>query len=232
MAIFRELRKPIDLYVQKQVEKDPGNTVNIIFTSTLLPAPETGFDGWDPKNMELLKKMEQAYQRQHPESPITKVLSDQVAMVEDGFNQYQTMVSGTMAAPEIALKDPNGNELRLSNLKGKVVLVDFWASWCQPCRKENPNVVRLYKKFKSKGFEIFSVSLDQDPKAWKDAIAKDGLIWPNHVSDLMGWQTPLTQQYGFQSIPYTVLLNRDGNIIGVGLRGEQLERKLEEVLSK
>jgi thiol-disulfide isomerase/thioredoxin len=159
-------------------------------------------------------------------------LSDQVAMVEDGFNQYQTMASGTMAAPEIALKDPNGNELRLSALKGKVVLVDFWASWCGPCRKENPNVVRLYKKFKAKGFEIFSVSLDQDPKAWKDAIAKDGLIWPNHVSDLMGWQTPLTQQYGFQSIPYTVLLNRDGNIIGVGLRGEQLERKLEEVLSK
>ena len=142
------------------------------------------------------------------------------------------MASGTMAAPEIAMKDPNGKELRLSALKGKVVLVDFWASWCGPCRKENPNVVRLYKKFKSKGFEVFSVSLDQDPKAWKDAIAKDGLIWPNHVSDLMGWQTPLTQQYGFQSIPYTVLLNRDGNIIGVGLRGEQLERKLEEVLSK
>jgi thiol-disulfide isomerase/thioredoxin len=232
MAIFRELRKPIDAYVQKQVEKDPGNTVNIIFTSTLLPAPETGFEGWDPSNMDLLKKMEQAYRRQHPESPITQLLSDQVAMVEDGFNQYQTMASGTMAAPEIALKDPNGKELRLSALKGKVVLVDFWASWCGPCRKENPNVVRLYKKFKSKGFEIFSVSLDQDPKAWKEAIAKDGLIWPNHVSDLMGWQSPLTQQYGFQSIPYTVLLNKDGNIIGVGLRGEQLERKLEEVLSK
>jgi thiol-disulfide isomerase/thioredoxin len=117
-------------------------------------------------------------------------------------------------------------------LKGKVVLIDFWASWCGPCRKENPNVVKLYKKFKSKGFEIFSVSLDQDPNAWKTAITRDGLIWPNHVSDLMGWQTPLTQIYGFNAIPYTVLLNREGNIVGVSLRGEALEQKLEEEINK
>jgi thiol-disulfide isomerase/thioredoxin len=231
MAIFVELKKPIDAYVKKQVGKDPGNPVNIIFTSTMLPSPEMGFDNWDPENLDLLKKMAQAYQKQHAESPITRVLQDQVAMIESEYMKHQEMSSGSMSAPEIALQNPNGTEMRLSNLKGKVVLVDFWASWCQPCRKENPNVVRLYKKFKSKGFEIFSVSLDQDPKAWKGAIAKDGLVWPNHVSDLMGWQTPLTQQFGFQSIPYTVLLDREGKIIGVSLRGEQLERKLEEVLN-
>jgi thiol-disulfide isomerase/thioredoxin len=231
MALFLELKKPIDAYVQKQVAKDPGNAVNIIFTSTILPSPDMGFNNWDPKNLDLLKKMSQAFQKQHPESPITRALLDQTAVIETEYQKHLEMSSGSMSAPEIALKNPNGTEMRLSNLKGKVVLVDFWASWCQPCRKENPNVVRLYKKFKSKGFEIFSVSLDQDPKAWKDAIAKDGLIWPNHVSDLMGWQTPLVQQFGLQSIPYTVLLDREGKIIGVSLRGEQLERKLEEVLN-
>ena len=137
-----------------------------------------------------------------------------------------------MAAPEIALKNPGGTDLRLSALKGKIVLIDFWASWCGPCRKENPNVVKLYKKYKNQGFEIFSVSLDQDQNAWKGAIEKDGLIWPNHVSDLMGWQTPLVQSYGIQGIPHTVLLNREGNIVGVGLRGAQLEQKLIDAISK
>ena len=92
--------------------------------------------------------------------------------------------------------------------------------------------MKLYKKYKNQGFEIFSVSLDQDQNAWKGAIEKDGLIWPNHVSDLMGWQTPLVQSYGIQGIPHTVLLNREGNIVGVGLRGAQLEQKLIELLAK
>src|SRR3989338_1021663 len=134
-------------------------------------------------------------------------------------------------APEIELIGTNGKMVKLSSLKGKVVLIDFWASWCVPCRKENPNVVKMYKKFKSKGFEVFSVSLDEDPAAWKKAIADDGLIWPNHVSDLLGWQTPMTQLYGFNAIPYTVLVNKEGNIVGVNLRGAELEQKLEEVLN-
>jgi thiol-disulfide isomerase/thioredoxin len=130
------------------------------------------------------------------------------------------------------LKNPAGKVLRLSALKGKVVLIDFWASWCGPCRRENPNVVKLYKKYKSKGFEIFSVSLDEDPKAWKQAIAQDGLSWPNHVSDLLGWQTPLIQSYRFDGIPHTVLLDRKGQILSTGLRGSELEQKLIEALAK
>jgi thiol-disulfide isomerase/thioredoxin len=175
--------------------------------------------------------MESAYAEQHAESPFTATLSQQVAQIEGAYNNYEQFNSGTLAAPEIAMKNPSGTELRLSSLKGKVVLIDFWASWCGPCRKENPNVVKMYKKFKSKGFEIFSVSLDEDPNAWKKAIAADGLIWPNHVSDLLGWRTPMTQAYGFNSIPYTVLLNKEGNIVGVNLRGAELEQKLEEVLN-
>jgi thiol-disulfide isomerase/thioredoxin len=122
--------------------------------------------------------------------------------------------------------------LKLSSLRGKVVLIDFWASWCGPCRKENPNVVRLYNQYKAKGFTVFSVSLDQDAEAWKKAIASDGLIWPNHVSDLLGWQTPLVQLYAFEGIPHTVLIDQEGKIIGTGLRGESLEQKLKEQFSK
>ena len=135
-------------------------------------------------------------------------------------------------APDIVLVSPNGKTVKLSKLKGKMVLIDFWASWCGPCRKENPNVVRLYNQYKAKGFTVFSVSLDQDAEAWKKAIASDGLIWPNHVSDLLGWQTPLVQLYGFEGIPHTVLIDKEGKIIGTGLRGESLEQKLKEQFSK
>lgn len=228
---FQELKKPLDEFVRKAVSKDPSNPVNIIFTSSLLPG-EMGMLNWDPENLEVLKTMHTAYRKDHSDSPITDMLGQQIAYLENEIEKNAQFTSGSMSAPEIAMKNPAGTEMRLSNLKGKVVLIDFWASWCQPCRRENPKVIAMYKKYKAKGFEIFSVSLDQDPAAWKAAIAKDGLIWPNHVSDLLGWQTPLTQIYGFQSIPHTVLVNREGNIVAVGLRGADLEQKLIETLSK
>lgn len=232
LALFVKLKQPMVTFAQKQIRKDPENPVNMILVNLIMPSQETGFADWDPKNLEDLKKVESAYQRKYLGSPITGLLSQQISAISIQYQSYQQFASGTMAAPEIALKSPAGKELRLSSLKGKVVLIDFWASWCMPCRKENPNVVRMYQKYKGQGFEVFSVSLDQDESAWKAAIAKDGLVWPNHVSDLMGWQTPLTQTYGFQSIPHTVLLNREGNIVGVGLRGAQLEQKLIEQLAK
>ncbi len=232
LKAFTELKKPILKFSQNQIRKDPGNPVNIILVNLIMPSQESGFADWDPANLDDLRKIETAFQRNYADSPITGMLSQQVAAIDAQYQGYQQANSGTMAAPEIALKNPAGTELRLSGLKGKVVLIDFWASWCAPCRKENPNVVRMYQKYKNQGFEVFSVSLDQDQAAWKGAIAKDGLIWPNHVSDLMGWQTPLVQSYGIQGIPHTVLLNREGNIVGVGLRGEQLEQKLIEQLAK
>jgi len=132
-------------------------------------------------------------------------------------------------APEIAMKMPNDTILTLSSLRGKYVLIDFWASWCGPCRKENPNVVKIYYKFKDKGFDIFSVSLDQEKDSWVKAIEKDRLPW-HHVSDLQYWSSSAASAYGVKSIPATFLLDKEGKVIAKYLRGEDLEKKLEEIL--
>lgn len=132
-------------------------------------------------------------------------------------------------APDIIMNDPSGKTLKLSDLKGKIVLIDFWASWCKPCRAENPNVVRVYNTYKSKGFEIFGVSLDKEKGAWEAAIQQDKLTW-NHVSDLGFWNSPVVKTYNISGIPFTVLLDKEGKIIAKNLRGQQLEAKLAELL--
>lgn len=132
-------------------------------------------------------------------------------------------------APDITLNTPEGEPLSLSSLKGKYVLIDFWASWCRPCRAENPNVVKMYNKYKDKGFDILSVSLDKSVSAWANAIASDGLTW-NHISDLRGWQSSAAKLYSVGSIPQTILLDKEGKIIAKNLRGEQLEKKLASIL--
>lgn len=127
--------------------------------------------------------------------------------------------------PEFKQNDENGKSVNLSSLRGKYVLIDFWASWCGPCRAENPNVVKAFNAFKSKGFTILGVSLDQDKAKWLDAIKKDGLTW-THVSDLKFWNNAVAQQFGIQSIPANFLIDRNGVIIAKDLRGEDLERFL------
>ena len=109
------------------------------------------------------------------------------------------------------------------------MLIDFWASWCGPCRKENPNVVKTYNKYKDDGFTILSISLDTDQQKWLGAIQADGLIWPNHVSDLGGWNSKVSRQYNVSSIPFTMLIDAEGNIVQTNLRGPALENKLAEI---
>jgi peroxiredoxin len=132
-------------------------------------------------------------------------------------------------APEIKMPTPNGDTLALSSLKGKYVLVDFWASWCGPCRKENPNVVAAYNKYKDKNFTILGVSLDKEKQSWAEAIQQDHLTWA-HVSDLQYWSSPVVNQYKFEGIPFNVLLDPSGKIIASELRGAALDKKLSEVL--
>ncbi|MEL7119736.1 MAG: TlpA disulfide reductase family protein, partial [Bacteroidota bacterium] len=143
--------------------------------------------------------------------------------------QRAFMIGGV--APDFSQNTPKGEAMKLSDLRGKVVLVDFWASWCGPCRRENPNVVRLYNQYKEQGFDILGVSLDRDKSRWLGAIEKDGLTW-NHVSDLKGWQNAVAKMYNVSSIPQTLLIDQEGRILAKNLRGPALEQKLAEIFSE
>lgn len=134
-------------------------------------------------------------------------------------------------ATNIVLQNPKGDTIQLKNLLGKYVLLDFWASWCQPCRMENPNVVRIYEKYHFQGLEIFSVSLDDKKERWINAIKQDDLSWENHGCDFGGWQSVVATTYKVSSIPATFLLDKKGKIIAKNLRGEALEQKLAELFA-
>ena len=132
-------------------------------------------------------------------------------------------------APNFTAKNEKGKDISLSDFRGKYVLVDFWASWCGPCRRENPAVVAAYKAFKNKNFTILGVSLDKEQAAWEKAIKDDNLDW-TQVSDLKGWNSAPAALYGVRSIPSNFLIDPEGRIIAMNLRGESLEKKLSEVL--
>jgi peroxiredoxin len=133
-------------------------------------------------------------------------------------------------APEIALPNPEGEIVKLSSLQGNYVLVDFWAKWCGPCRAENPNIVRVYNKYKDKGFTVYGVSLDRNRTDWLKAIEDDNLTW-THVSDLKYWQSEAAQIYNISAIPFSILLDPEGVIIAKNLRGPALEKKMAEIFA-
>ena len=148
--------------------------------------------------------------------------------IKTSLNAIKTVVIGK-PAPMFSGPSPDGKTVSLKEVMGKVTIIDFWASWCAPCRAENPNVVALYNEFHSKGLNIIGVSLDKDAAKWKEAIAKDGLIW-SHVSNLKFWEDPIAKQYNIQSIPATYILDAKGVIVAKDLRGEALKAKVKELL--
>jgi peroxiredoxin len=172
-----------------------------------------------------------------PESQYATEFTKLVGSLESQLQQQQQQQQSASAiqvgqpAPDISLPGPDGKVRSLSSMKGKVVLLDFWASWCGPCRRANPHVVEVYTKYKDRGFDVFSVSLDKPGQkdAWTTAIKKDGLVWDNHVSDLKYWSSAPVAVYGVNGIPKTFLIDREGKIVAVNPRTD-LEQQLLKVL--
>jgi thiol-disulfide isomerase/thioredoxin len=218
-------KAPLVSFAKKEIDKNPSNPYNIILTMELFPM--TGFDGWDESNLKSFKKVSDSYTSTYGVCPASSALEAQYSQLETGYLQFAQIANGELTAPNFALLDVNGKAVKLSDFRGNLVLIDFWASWCGPCRQESPNMVKLYNTYKNKNFTILSVSLDEDPAKWKEAIQRDGLVWNTHVSDLRGWKSGMPQLYGFDGIPFTVLVNPEGKIIAKGLRGAALVQKIE-----
>ncbi len=174
-------------------------------------------------NIDLFTSVVDKFKKSWPNYHYTNELAELV-------NKLKVTAVGQVA-PEIALANPDGQIVKLSSLRGKYVLIDFWAKWCGPCRGENPNVVKAYHKFKSKGFEVYSVSLDRNKADWLQAIKEDGLTW-THVSDLKYFDCQAARDYNVNAIPFSILLDKNGVILAKNLRGPALEQKLDEVLGK
>lgn len=197
------------------LEKNKDNVLGVYITNYLQP----------DQHFEVLTAALENFKSKNIGKPYWNLLESNL----EPFKILASLKEGA-EAPEISLPDPNGKILSLSALRGKLVLIDFWASWCKPCRVENPNVVALYNDFKAKGFEILGVSLDSDKQKWLNAIKDDKLTW-YHISDLRNWESQAAADYGVRSIPATFLIDESGKIIAKNLRGEALRKKVAEVLS-
>jgi thiol-disulfide isomerase/thioredoxin len=223
-AAYTAAKSNYEAFCVQAINRDLSSPVNIMLSMNLLPT--TGFEDWNAAHLQTLEKLSQAFAQRYASQAASQNMQAQCAQIEDAFFAYTQMTNGSMAAPEITLPDPSGQIRSLSSLKGKYVLIDFWASWCGPCKSEMPNVIAAYNKYKNQGFTIFSVSLDEDKTKWQAAIKSWGMTWPDHSSDLNGWKSNLPQLYQFDGIPYTVLVNPEGKIIGTNLRGQKLKDKL------
>ena len=226
---FLIIKSKLDSTIKTKMLNDPSNAFNIVISSSLLPS--SNFNNWDKDNLKIMKVIANAFELKYPRTSVSKSFRKQVDELESAYIIFLNSNNGTREAPEISANNPDGKPIKLSDLRGKIVLIDFWASWCAPCRKENPNIVKLYNKYKNKNFTILSVSLDQDLINWRGAIKIDGLKWPNHVSDLKGWGSEVISSYNFDEIPHTVLVNKEGKIIGQDLRGIELEQKIAEIIN-
>lgn len=191
----------------------------------------------EPDGFEYFKMADSALWSLYPEAQDIKNFHQSVAQIKEDIAKQEAAEAQAQAnqlnigdeAPEILLPNPGNEKVSLHSLRGKYILLDFWASWCAPCRLESSALVKAYNDFNEKGFDIYQVSLDKTKKAWVDAIQKDGLYWKNHVSDLKFWNSEAAKQYGIQAIPANYLLDKNGIVIAKNLKGEDLYKELEKL---
>ena len=220
-------------FLESFIAKNSGNFAGLMALYQQLGPRNYVFN---PQNdMKFYEMVDNGLNKAYPHSTHAKQLHSSVLQIKAQQQQQQQQQSGVhigSEAPEIAYPNPEGNIQKLSSLKGKYVLVDFWASWCRPCRAENPNVVANYKKYHDKGFEVFQVSLDKSKNAWIKAIKDDGLGEWYHVSDLQQWNSAPAKLYGVRAIPSNFLLDKNGKVIAKNLRGQALSAKLKEIFGE
>ena len=216
-------------YIKGFIDQHSNSLVSIYAVSRLRPPLEyiSYYEKVSDALNEKAIESDQVKKYQTMVADMKKAMAEQMQREQAMAVNEANLAEGN-AAPEFSGSTPDGNQIALSSLKGKIVLLDFWASWCKPCRIENPNVVKLYQKYSKKGFEILGVSLDETQDAWVKAIQQDGLTW-KHCSDLKGWKSGIALKYNVNAIPATFLLDKEGKIIAKNLRGEALANKLKEV---
>lgn len=222
----------INTYTKKYIDENLSSLVSLVALYQQVAPGE--YILHHQKDLSYFLKVDSSLSKLYPDYEPVQSLHEQVQnLVNDLKAQAITspLPDAGNEAPDIALPDPQGDTIRLSSTRGKIVLLDFWASWCNPCRKENPNLVKAYNTYHNNGFEIYQVSLDKAKEAWIEGIRKDNLEKWIHVSDIKYWNSVVVPLYNIEAIPANYLLDKEGRIIASNLRGENLNRKLAEIFN-
>jgi peroxiredoxin len=222
----------INLYTKNYIDKNITSLVSLVALYQQVAPGEYILN--PQKDLDYYVKVDSSMWLFYPDYELVKSLHEQVgemiSLVSEQENSIAIPLGGNIA-PEITLPDPQGDTIRLSSTRGSVVLLDIWAAWCAPCRRENPNLVKVYNLYHNKGFQIFQVSIDKTREAWLKGIEDDQLGKWIHVSDLKYWNSAVVPLYKIESIPANFLLDREGKIIASNLRGEMLQEKLEQIFT-